>query len=230
MGKDCLAGHQGPLNHNDWWWPFSYVPRAWTSFCFGRFAWPPSYRWGNLEVGVPGHFKLYENDAGAKVWYPNDIPPAGHWWIGWPPYWAWTKQGRDFKRLWRLGFRYTTTTSGKPDWMPTPEHNYYSFPAGPAIREISEDLAFALSRQQLRNHLLHAAVAVPLTFALLYWSLPRWGGALLAILAVAGVKEWAELMWRQRRGWVVHWWDGIFDFTGWLVFWGMSFAIWRWFN
>ena len=237
MGKDCLAGHQGSRLHDDWWWPFNKIPRAWTSFCRSYlwglldFSRPPRYLWGNLEAGLPGHFDLYYNEQnGLRIRYPNDIPPDGHWFISWPPYWAWTQRTRDSRRLWRFGARYTKTTAGLPSWTPTPQHNYYNFPAGPAIRDLSPDLAFALSRQQLRNHLLHAAVAVPLTLTLLYWPLPRWGGALLAIIAVAGFKEWFEVMRRLRHSKPVHWWDGIFDFTGWLVFWGTSFAIWRWFN
>jgi hypothetical protein len=228
MGKDCLAGHQGPLNHDDWWWPFSYVPRAWTSFCLGRFAWPPSYWRGNLEAGVLGHFNLYEAGENKKVWYPADIPPAGHWWVGWPPYWAWTQRTRDAKRLWRLGFRYTTTTSGKPAWAPTPGHNYYNFPAGPALRELSPDLAHALSRQQLRNHLAHGAVAGALTALLLAVDLPRWAVSLLAVAAVALGKEYAEVMIRFRRSRPIHWWDGVLDATGWLFFASLTILIWRW--
>jgi hypothetical protein len=228
MEKDCLAGHQGPLTHDDWWWPLSYVPRAWTSFCLGRFAWPPSYRWGNLEAGVPGHFKLYQAGENKKVWYPDDHPPAGCWWLGWPPYWAWTRRTRDALQHWRLGFRYTTTTSGAPAWEPTPRHNYYNFPAGPAIREISPDLARALSRQQLRNHLLHGAVAVALTGLLLYLPLPRWAVALLAVATVALGKEYVEVMRRIRRLMLVHWWDGVLDAAGWLFFSVLTILVWRW--
>lgn len=224
MPKNCLQGHQGDELHDDWFWPLSYVPRAWTSFCRGRFARPPSYRWGNLEAGLPGHFQLFDPE-GKKIWYPSDIPPAGHWWVGWPPYWAWTKQGRDFKRLWRLGFRYTTTTKGPPGWEPTPEHNYYSFPAGPAFRGGSSDLAFALSRQQLRNHLLHGAVAALITVLLLRYNVPGWTVALLAVAAVAFGKEYFEVMRRFRRSLPIHWWDGILDSAGWIFFWGLTWFV-----
>ena len=227
MRKNCLAGHQGPLNHNDWWWPLSYVPRAWTSFCRGRFARPPSYRWGNLEAGLPGHFKLFDPE-GKKIWYPSDVPPAGHWWIGWPPYWAWTQRTRDSRRLWRLGARYTTTTKGPPGWEPTPGRNYYHFPAGPALREISPDLAFALSRAQLRNHLAHAGVAAALTVLLLSYDVPRWAMSLTAVGFTAFLKEYGEVMRRLRRGQTVHWWDGVLDAAGWLFFWALTILTWRW--
>ncbi len=227
MGKNCLAGHQGPLNHNDWWWPFSYVPRAWTSFCRGRFARPPTGFRGNLEAGLPGHFKLFDPEE-KRIWYPADIPPDGYWWIGWPPYWAWTQRTRDRRRLWRLGFRYTTTTKGAPGWEPTPERNYYNFPAGPAIREISPDLAYALSRAQLRNHLAHAGVAAALTVLLLYLPLPRPAIALLAVATAAFGKEYVEVMRRIRRGAPVHWWDGVLDAAGWLFFSILTILVWRW--
>jgi hypothetical protein len=233
MPKDCLTGHQGSPLHDDWWWPFDKISRAWTSFC-RRYLWglldfsrPPSYLRGNLEAGLPEHFKLFDPE-GAKIWYPNDIPPAGHWFIGWPPYWAWTQRTRDAKRLWRFGFRYTTTTKGPPTWAKTPEHNYYNFPAGPAIREISPDLAFALSRQQLRNHLLHGAVAAALIALLLSVDLPRWVVGLLAVATVALGKEYAEVMLRTRRSRPIHWWDGVLDAAGWLLFAILTILIWRW--
>lgn len=230
MPKGCLQGHQGEELRDDWFWPLSlFVKREWTSFCRRRlwglldFSRPPRYLWGNLEAGMPGHFALYDY-GGVKVWYPNDIPPDGCWYVSWPFYIAWTQRTRDSKRLWRFGFRYTKTTTGAgaPAWEPAPQHNYYNFPAGPALRELSPDLAHALSRQQLRNHLLHAAVAVPVCLFLGHFGTHPWLSALLAVVAVAGAKEWFEVMRRLRLGLVVHWWDGVFDFAGWILFWGVS--------
>lgn len=229
MPKNCLAGHQGSPLHDDWWWPFSYVPRAWTSFC-RRYLWglldfslPPRYLVGNLEEGVPGHFDMYHH--GPAISFPYDIPPDGHWFISWPPYWAWTQRTRDSKRLWRFGFRYTKTTKGPPTWQETPQFNYYNFPAGPALRELSPDLAFALSRQQMRNHLLHGAIAAVLTVLLLSYNTPRWTVALLAVAAVAFTKEYFEVMRRLRRSMLVHWWDGILDAAGWIFFWGLTWFV-----
>ena len=33
MPKECLPPHLQNAKHDDWIWPFSYVPRAWTSYC-----------------------------------------------------------------------------------------------------------------------------------------------------------------------------------------------------
>ncbi len=227
MPKNCLRGHQGSLLHDDWWWIFKKIPRAWTSFC-RRYLWglldfsgPPRYVWGNLKVGMPGHFDLYQAQ-GISIRFPTDIPPPGCWFIAWPFYWAWTQKTRDSRRLWRWGARYTITTTGSPSWTRTPKFNYYNFPAGPAIRDVSPDLAFAFSKAQLRNHLLHGAVAATLTVVLLTYDLPRPAVALLAIAAVAFGKEYIEVMRRLRLSMTVHWWDGILDNAGWIFFWGLT--------
>ncbi len=89
----------------------------------------------------------------------------------------------------------------------------------------SGDLAFALSKQQLRNHLLHGAVAAVITILLLRYDLPNWTVALLAVAAVAFGKEYVEVMRRIRLDMAIHWWDGVLDAIGWIFFWGVTWAV-----
>ncbi len=88
----------------------------------------------------------------------------------------------------------------------------------------SKDLAYALSRAQLRNHLAHGAVAAALTVLLLAYgdAVPRWAMSLTAVATVALGKEYGEVMRRLRRGQIVHWWDGVLDAAGWILFWGLT--------
>lgn len=97
-----------------------------------------------------------------------------------------------------------------------------------ALRELSPDLAYALSRQQLRNHFAHGAVAGALTALLLYLPLPRPAIALLAVATAALGKEYVEVMRRIRRDAPIHWWDGVLDAAGWLFFSVLTILIWRW--
>ncbi len=149
MSKDCLKAHKGPLNHNDWLWPFKWVPRSWTSLCRGRFAKPPKYLFGNLTnvgdwgstfrtlskeemAGWPG---VDENTVGAAVvQYPKPIPRMRKWYFSWPLYFAATFKLFKWKILFRLGFRYTEVTNEKGEM--DGNLSYYSFPVGPSVRSL----------------------------------------------------------------------------------------------
>ncbi len=89
----------------------------------------------------------------------------------------------------------------------------------------SKDLAYALSRAQLRNHLAHGAVAGALTVLLLYLPLPRPAIALLAVATAALGKEYFEVMRRIRLDLSIHWWDGVLDVAGWILFWGLTWYV-----
>jgi len=136
--KNCLAGHQGSPLHNDWWWPFSYVPRAWTSFCRGRFARPPRYLFGNLRRDDPADWGKYSNSSFLERiprLYPKPVPQLGKWYFAWPFYFAWTFDlFCRWRVLLRFGCRYTEVTNKAGKFDPT--LSYYTVPAGPAIRDI----------------------------------------------------------------------------------------------
>ena len=105
MSTGCLPAHLRTRRHDDWPWPLSYIPRAWTSYCHGRFQTPPLRLWGDTPLTVfPGTAWLY----------PKPIPPPGHWHFADPVYFAATSRGG-----WhfRLGARF-----GDVD-------NYYTIPS-----------------------------------------------------------------------------------------------------
>lgn len=93
----CLPPHLQGKRHDDWPWPLSYVPRAWTSFCRGSFARPPRKLWGTTAS------KFDFPRLGWPFSYPQPIPKPGHWHAAWPPYFALTTSaGWHF----RIGARY----------------------------------------------------------------------------------------------------------------------------
>jgi hypothetical protein len=71
--------------HNDWPWPFKYIPRSWTSWPSNN---PPKQLLGNVNVAGGEHL---------------DEPAPGHWDIAWPPYFALVTSGKWF---FRIGIRY----------------------------------------------------------------------------------------------------------------------------
>ncbi len=70
--------------HNDWPWPFRYIPRRWTAWNSEK---PPT----RLLGSATGHL---------------DITPTGTWALTWPPYLTLrTRKGWHF----RIGIRYDYT-------------------------------------------------------------------------------------------------------------------------
>lgn len=68
MSAECLPDHLKDKRHDDWPWPFSLVPRAWTSYC-GK---PPKKVAGNQALStVVIDWVSYD--------YPKPIPPFGQW-------------------------------------------------------------------------------------------------------------------------------------------------------
>lgn len=85
MSRNCLPPHLKEALHTDWLWPFSKVPRRWTSIC----GMPPTKLIGNAPVNLEGSAK--------------PTPQPGEWHISWPPYIAVTTQSR---WSFRLGVRW----------------------------------------------------------------------------------------------------------------------------
>lgn len=70
MGKEALPEHLQDKLHWDWPWPFSKIPRAWTSFDWGRPA-------------------LLAGKADMSEGYPKPINPESTWQISWFPQSPW---------------------------------------------------------------------------------------------------------------------------------------------
>lgn len=72
MRRDCLPESLQNKAHNDWPWPFSYIPRSWTAFCLGA----PELLWGTQKE--------------RRIWPdgtigPAPIPERGTWQVsGYP--------------------------------------------------------------------------------------------------------------------------------------------------
>ena len=92
MGKECLPDHLKTAKHWDWPWPFKWVPRSWTAFCFGKR--PPRKLWGNQK-----RLRLYRKWG---VWGLAPIGEPDSFLVAWPPF-----VGVTFKSGWHihLGFR-----------------------------------------------------------------------------------------------------------------------------
>ena len=100
--KACLPEHIAKGLHTDYLWPFSLIPRRWTSFCWRQ---PPQKLLGNQELT---RFDKFDEEA------PKPIPKPGQWQISWPLYFAFTtKSGWSF----RIGARWDDVDF------------YYTFPA-----------------------------------------------------------------------------------------------------
>ncbi len=92
MSKDCLPPHLRDAKHWDWPKPLQWVPRSWTSFCFG----------GRVPKLLAGNQTRTRMNA-IGVHAPAPIGEPGSWQISWPPYIALTtRSGRHF----RLGLRW----------------------------------------------------------------------------------------------------------------------------
>lgn len=93
--------------HNDWPWPFKWVPRRWTAVLWG----PPKMKWGNQ--------KKRRKTVEMTYWSPKPIGEPNSWqistypyapgrWKRIPIYFAWSgsvdKKG-EF-RHYRIGLRY----------------------------------------------------------------------------------------------------------------------------
>lgn len=118
-GHCLLRGHAGPPNHNDYPPGLRWVPRAWTTYCKGRFARPPRLLRGNLEPGsLIGGWPTRGWGQRGDTLYPKPVPPRGIWIFCWPFYVALTTDGGWHARL---GARYTETAGEKG--------NYYTIPS-----------------------------------------------------------------------------------------------------
>lgn len=117
MGKDVLPDNLKDRKHDDWPLFFKYVPRAWTSFDWGK----PKKLAGNQPdtkpIGQPGTWQVsYYPDA---PWY---LKPFA-WYVAYS-----FKAGSDGKfRQIRLGARYDDVD------------NYTNFPTFPTGRKYTGD-------------------------------------------------------------------------------------------
>ena len=86
MPRSCLPEHLRNRRHDDWLWPFSYIPRAWNAFC------------GREPYQVPfGLYRLYEWSLGRSK---KPIPPPGSYTV-----YLWDIDGSlrpYYARTWRL--------------------------------------------------------------------------------------------------------------------------------
>jgi hypothetical protein len=101
----CLPAHLQDKKHDDWLWPFKYIPRSWTAFCGD----PPRKLFGNQETTAVAV-------GGRLFFYCKPVPQPGEWHINWPPYVAFTTKSR---WSFRVGAR----------WNDAAGEAYYSFPA-----------------------------------------------------------------------------------------------------
>jgi len=121
MSRDVLPDHLKDEIHKDWPFPFKYVPRAWTSFAWGK---PELVHEKNLDP-------TKDFDRGA----PKPITSRGSFQISVypdaPSYWTWAawyvaytfKDGHQF----RIGARWDNVD------------NYVTWPTFPTTRVYKED-------------------------------------------------------------------------------------------
>ena len=107
-GRKCLPEHLRDKRHDDWLWPFSYIPRAWNAFC-GK---GPG-RWGktvcdfekiiDINMEFLTTFKPIPR-PGDSVWIWRDVDGS------WRPYYARTWRLKNFWNgrylHFRIGFRW----------------------------------------------------------------------------------------------------------------------------
>ncbi len=107
MPRRCLPEHLRDRRHDDWLWPFSYIPRAWNAFCGKGPVWhaiaPCSLRALARLSNVKGLFKPIPK-PGIAVWYLRDEDGSFR------PYYAVTWRLRNFWNgrylHFRIGFRW----------------------------------------------------------------------------------------------------------------------------
>ena len=68
-GNKVLPPNLKGKNHNDYVWPFSYIPRAWTSFYV---PWQPIKLLGNQKERT-----IYTNTS--SYFGIDPVPPRGYW-------------------------------------------------------------------------------------------------------------------------------------------------------
>lgn len=125
--KDLLPAYIKTELHTDWFWPLSYIPRIWTSYCFPM---PPKQILGNQ---VPQGTLIQSNypmspagDSPTKVFLfnsPQPVGPSGTWsiqavWLGiWIPcFFTFTKDMFGHRLYFNIGCKPDLTTDGKTGW------------------------------------------------------------------------------------------------------------------
>ena len=90
MPRHCLPEHLRDKRHNDWLWPFSYIPRAWNAFC-GQ---GPLWKGQQQPIPSPGRSTHHWRDEDGS----------------WRPYYACTWRLQNFWNgrylHFRIGFRW----------------------------------------------------------------------------------------------------------------------------
>ncbi|KKM93685.1 hypothetical protein LCGC14_1205940 [marine sediment metagenome] len=61
MPRHCLPEHLRDKRHNDWLWPFSYIPRAWNAFC-GQ-----GPLWKGQQQPIPSPGRSLPTTGGTKM-------------------------------------------------------------------------------------------------------------------------------------------------------------------
>ena len=79
-------------NHEDWIWPFKYIPRRWNAYLGGSRPWPKRLLGNNTRTATQD----------GVVINLEDVPAPGTWTFCFPWYFAIQSQGGWF---FRIGFR-----------------------------------------------------------------------------------------------------------------------------
>lgn len=87
MPNKCLPEHLKGKLHDDWPWPFKYIPRAWSAFCGQGPVWKQGKNYEPKPIPQPGYRSAHWKDLNGSF----------------RPYWSVT-----FKNGWhiRQGFRW----------------------------------------------------------------------------------------------------------------------------
>lgn len=92
MAPNCLP-EKLQKNHDDWFWPFSLIPREWTARCGKNWPMPPKLLLGNSGWTDADQWRMQHHTVEWLDTYGKllPIPKAGHWIVtavmyrGWLP-------------------------------------------------------------------------------------------------------------------------------------------------
>lgn len=121
MPKSALPNHLKNRRHDDWLWPFSYIPRAWTSFNWGK----PKLLIGNIDSFTPPK-PITDPNTWQLSYYPN--APLWAKFIAWYIAYSFPRNKKTNKfRQFRLGARWDNVD------------NYINWPTFPTLRQYTGD-------------------------------------------------------------------------------------------
>jgi len=107
MSNKCLPLHLKNKRHNDWIYPFSWIPRSWNAFCLFQ---PPKLIFGYKVYDWTNKYGQYRIEDNETHWFldkpgPNPCQRTPNaWYIGFPWYFTWTIFDTGYYI--RIGFRW----------------------------------------------------------------------------------------------------------------------------